>query len=265
MRRYKLAWAAAALYALAGAAAVAETPEEKGLAIAEEADRRDLGFQDSTSVLKMVLANRQGETSERELRMRVLEIEDPNEGDWSMVIFDSPRDVKGTAFLTYTHIAEPDDQWLYLPSLKRVKRISSKNKSGPFMGSEFAYEDMSSQEVGKYTYKYLRDEPCGDLMCFVVERYPVYDNSGYTRQVGWIDQDEYRSQKIEFYDRKDTLLKTLIQTEYHQYLGQYWRSHDLFMENHQTGKTTRLLWSEFAFRTGVDKNDFDKNALKRAR
>jgi len=257
----------AGLLALAGLVnpAAAETPEEKGFAIIQEADRRDLGFGDSTGVLKMILANRQGETSERELRMRVLEVPDPDEGDWSLVIFDSPRDVTGTAFLTYTHIAEPDDQWLYLPSLKRVKRISSKNKSGPFMGSEFAYEDMASQEVGKYTYKYLRDEACGDLTCFVVEAYPVYENSGYTRQIAWIDQDEYRIQKMEYYDRKDSLLKTMTPTRYKQYLDQYWRAHDLFMENHQTGKNTRLVWEDLQFQTGADKRDFDKNALKRAR
>ncbi len=249
----------------AASPAAAETPEEKGLAIAMEGDRRDTGFLNSTSTLKMILANKQGETSERDLRMRVLEVPEMDEGDKSLIVFDTPRDVKGTAFLSFTHIAEPDDQWLYLPSLKRVKRISSKNKSGPFMGSEFAYEDMSSQEVAKYTYKWLRDEPCGDLMCFVVERYPVYENSGYTRQIVWADQDEYRILKTEYYDRKDSLLKTLALSDYNQYLDQYWRAHSLYMENHQTGKTTRLQWSDFEFRVDIDEGDFDKNALKRAR
>ena len=247
----------------------AETPEEKGMAIALEGDRRDQGFENSTSTLKMVLANKQGETSERDLRMKTFEIPALDEGDKSLIVFDTPRDVKGTAFLSFTHIAEPDDQWLYLPSLKRVKRISSKNKSGPFMGSEFAYEDMSSQEVMKYTYKWLRDEPCGDLApgltCFVVERYPVYKNSGYTRQIVWGDQNEYRILKNEFYDRKDSLLKTLVLTDYHQYLDKHWRAHQLFMENHQTGKTTRLEWSDFEFKVDLDEGDFDKNALKRAR
>ena len=78
------------------------------------------------------------------------------------MVFDEPRDVKGTAMLTYSHILEPDEQWMFLPALKRVKRISSVNKSGPFMGSEFAFEDFSGQEVGKYSYLWLRDEACGD-------------------------------------------------------------------------------------------------------
>ena len=76
------------------------------------------------------------------------------------------------------------------------------------MGSEFSYEDMSSQEVAKYTYKWLRDEPCGDLLCFVIEQYPVYENSGYKRRIVWMDQENYIPRVIEFYDRKDSLLKT---------------------------------------------------------
>ena len=183
-----------AVLSLLLADAVAETPEEKGLAIAVEADRRDLGWNDSTSSLTMLLRNRQGDESLRFIRVRNLEVE--GDGDKGLTIFDEPRDVKGTAFLTFTHKTGPDDQWLYLPALKRVKRISSKNKSGPFMGSEFAYEDISSNEVEKYTYKYLRDEACGELQCFVVERYPVDPNSGYTRHVAWLDKDEYRSQLL---------------------------------------------------------------------
>ncbi len=127
------------------------TPEEIGLEIAREADNRDFGFGDQEVDVFMELFNAHGESSTREMRNRTLEIADPNKGDKTMIIFDHPRDVKGTAFLTFSNILEPDDQWLYLPSLKRVKRISSKNKSGPFVGSEFAYEDISSQEVGKYS------------------------------------------------------------------------------------------------------------------
>ncbi len=151
--------------------AAAESPEEKGLAIAQEADRRDKGFKDSTANLLMVLKNRQGQESVRKIRIRTLEVE--GDGDKSLSIFDNPRDVKGTAFLTFTHKVGDDDQWLYLPALKRVKRISSRNKSGSFMGSEFAYEDISSQEVVKYTYKWIRDEVHDGQECFLIERYPV--------------------------------------------------------------------------------------------
>jgi len=246
---------------LCACAAYAETPEEKGLAIAQEADNRDKGFQDNMANVRMILRNRQGESSERELEIRALENTAADDGDKSFVIFSKPLDIKSTALLTYTHIKDADDQWLYLPAVKRVKRITTSNKSGPFVGSEFAYEDMTSPEVAKYTYRYVRDEPCGDLKCFVVERYPVYENSGYSKQIAWIDQSEYRFQKIEFYDRKDALLKTLTLKDYHQYLGKHWRPHDMLMENHQTGKSTEMVWSDYRFRTGLKESSFSQNAL----
>ena len=242
---------------------IAETAEEKGLAIAVEADKRDEGFSDSTADMTMVLKNKQGDTSTRNIRIKTLEI--IGDGDKSMSIFDEPADVRGTAFLTFSHAIKPDEQWLYLPALKRVKRINSKNKSGPFMGSEFAYEDIASQEVEKYTYKYLRDETLNGVDCFVIERYPAYEHSGYTRQLGWINKAEYRPEKIVFYDRKDTLLKTLNYEGYRQYLDKFWRADAMHMENHQTGKSTTLTWSNYQFRTGLEDNDFNKNSLKRAR
>ncbi len=245
---------------------LAESPEEKGLAIAVEADRRDTGFGDSKASMIMTLRNRHGEESVRDLRVRMLEVTD--DGDKSLIVFDRPRDVKGTGLLSYSHKVGNDDQWLYLPALKRVKRISSANKSGSFMGSEFAYEDFTSQEVEKYTYKYLGTEPCPDnksMECFINERYPVDENSGYSRQVGWIDTKEYRPMKLDFYDRKNELLKTLVFSDYNQYLDKYWRAHKLFMQNHQTGKSTLLEWDNYTFRNGLSEQDFTRNSLKRVR
>ena len=242
---------------------LAQTAEQRGLEIAVEADHRDSGFHDSRASLQMVLRNKQGEESIREIRVRTLEQQD--DGDKSLTIFDQPADVKGTNFLSFTHKSGPDDQWLYLPALKRVKRISSRNKSGPFMGSEFAYEDLSSQEVEKFTYKYLRDENCESMDCFVIERDPVDKYSGYTREIVWIDTLEYRPQKVEYYDRKNAPLKTLTYQDYHQYLDKYWRAHNMFMENHQTGKSTRLIWTDYQFQSGQTERDFDRNSLKRVK
>ena len=248
---------------LLGPSAMAETPEERGLAIAIEMDKRDTGWGDQTADMQMILRNRQGEESTREIRTKVLEVD--GDGDKSLTVFDSPKDVKGTAFLSYTHALTPDDQWLYLPALKRVKRISSRNKSGPFMGSEFAFEDLSSQEVEKYTYKLLREEPLDGKDTYVVERRPSYEFSGYTRSIAWIDKDIWRPLKIEFYDRKDALLKTLTFREYQQYADRYWRPDQMFMDNHQTGKSTLLIWNDYVFGTGLSDRDFDRNSLKRAR
>jgi len=243
--------------------AFAETAEEKGLAIIEEADRRDAGWVDATASLEMTLRNAQGQESVRALRIKSLEVE--GDGDKSLSVFDAPKDIKGTALLSYTHALTPDDQWLYLPALKRVKRIASANKSGPFVGSEFAYEDLTSQEVEKYTYKWLRDEALEGRPCFVIEAYPVYENSGYTRQVVWLDQEMYRPLRIDYYDRKDALLKTLTASEWTQYLGQYWRPGRMLMENHQTAKSTELRWFDYQFKTGLSDRDFDQDTLKRTR
>lgn len=248
---------------LIGFAAQAETPEDKGLAIATEADRRDEGFTDYRASMSMLLRNKQGEESQRYMDTRVLEVTD--DGDKTLIVFNQPRDVKGTALLTFSHKTGDDDQWLYLPALKRVKRIASRNKSGPFMGSEFAFEDLSSQEIEKYTYKYIRDEVLDEQDMFVFERYPVDKNSGYSRQLVWLDKAEYHTFRVEFYDRKKSLLKTLVFRGYQQYLDQYWRAEEMFMENHQTGKSTLLGWEGYQFRTGLKDGDFTRNSLKRAR
>ena len=211
----------------------------------------------------MVLRNKHGQQTDRRMRSRTLEQAD--DGDKAIIIFDTPGDVKGTAFLSFTHKEGDDDQWLYLPALKRVKRIASSSKSGPFMGSEFAYEDISSQEVEKYTYRYLRDETFDGRDHFVVERDPVDPKSGYKRQVAWLDKEEYRVWKVEFYDRKDALLKTLIMADYKQYLDAYWRAGRWSMVNHQTGKSTELIWRGFAFANGYEDKDFNRNSLAKAR
>lgn len=239
----------------------AKTPEEKGLAIAKMAEFRDKGWKDSESKMLMILRDRQGQESRRDMRSRSLEVE--NDGDKGLSIFDSPPDVKGTALLTWSHALEPDDQWIYLPALKRVKRISSQNKSGPFMGSEFAYEDMASPEIEKYTYKYLRDEKFEGVDCYVVESYPAYEHSGYTRQVGWVDKERFIPLKTVYYDRKNALLKTLIFKGYKQHLNKHWRPTEMFMDNHQTGKSTTLELSNLEFRKGFTDRDFDQNTLSR--
>jgi outer membrane lipoprotein-sorting protein len=243
--------------------ALAQTPEQRGLEIAMEADRRDEGFGDSQVTMRMTLRNKNGDERSRQMRSQSLEVAD--DGDKSLIVFNDPADVKGTALLTFSHKEGADDQWLFLPALKRVKRISSSNKSGPFVGSEFAYEDLSSQEVEKYRYKYLRDESFDGRDHFVIERYPVDKKSGYTRQVVWLDTQHYRVFKVEFYDRKKSLLKTLVSSDHKQYKDKFWRPGVMEMTNHQTGKSTRLEFFEYEFQTGLDEADFTRNSLSKAR
>jgi len=239
--------------------AKAQTAEERGLEIAKAAEKADIGFHSSTVTLKMTLKNKNGQTSERNLTNRTLELME--DGDKSLIVFNSPKDVKGTSTLTFTHKVGSDDQWLYLPSIKRVKRISSNNKSGPFVGSEFAYEDLSSQEVEKYAYKFLEEK--GSLL--VVEQDPVDPKSGYRRRIVTYNKDKgYRMEKVEFYDRKNSLLKTLIYSNYQVHKNKFWRAGTLNMVNKQSNKETRLEFTNYNFDANLTDDDFTQVALKRA-
>ncbi len=235
----------------------------KGLEIAQERKRRDLGWQDAEAEMVMLLSNRYGTTSERE--MRVMSLEVAGDGDKSLVVFDTPRDISGTALLTYAHVVGADDQWLYMPALKRVKRIASKNKSGPFVGSDFAYEDMVSFEVRKFKHRLLRVETLDGIDHFVVEQVPLDGLSGYSRQVLWLDQEHLRVMQAEFYDKKSALVKKLALSDYRLHLELYWRAHRLHMKNVQTGSETILTVKGMRFKTGLKEADFSQSGLKRIR
>ncbi len=259
-------------FLLAGALALAANAEapsgamaEKGFEVAARSDRSDRGFRDSKVELKMILRNKAGKETTRRLSIATLEIPDEGTGDKSLIVFESPADISGTALLSHAKILDPDDQWLFLPALKRVKRISSANKSGPFVGSEFAFEDFTALELNKFTYKYIREEACGELMCDVVERYPRYERSGYTKQITWLDQRDYQVRKVEFYDRRGDLLKTLVLEDYQQYEGKYWRAKRMSMVNHKTGKSTDLIYSDYTFQAGLRDRQFVKTVLTRLR
>lgn len=237
----------------------AQTPEERGLEIAKAAEQADLGFGSSSVDLKMTLKNKNGQTSERLLSTITLELTE--DGDKSLNVFKSPKDVKGTSTLTFTHKVGSDDQWLYLPSIKRVKRISSSNKSGPFVGSEFAYEDLSSQEIEKYSYKFIEEN--GNLL--IVEQDPIDPKSGYTKRVVTYNKSKgYRIENVEFYDRKNSLLKTLSYSDYKLYKNKFWRASTFKMINHQNNKETTLNFSDYNFEANLTDDDFSQAALQRA-
>ena len=237
----------------------AQTPEERGLEIAIAAEKADLGFQSTSVNIKMTLKNKNGQTSERDLTTQTLELTE--DGDKSLIVFNSLKDVKGTSTLTFTHKLGSDDQWLFLPSIQRVKRISSSNKSGPFVGSEFAYEDLSSQEIEKYSYKFLEEN--GNLLN--VEQDPVDPKSGYTRRIVTYNKDKgYRIEKVDFYDRKNALLKTLTYSDYKLYKDKFWRAGIFKMVNIQSHKETTLEFSAYNFDVNLTDEEFTQVALKRA-
>ena len=254
-----------ALAAAFVSSANASSSDTEGFDIAARSDRSDVGFGDSEVQLRMVLRNAAGQESSRSLRISTLEKPDESVGDKSLVVFNTPRDIEGTALLSHARILDPDDQWLYLPALKRVKRISSSNKSGPFVGSEFAFEDFTAIELNKFDYRFIRSEQCGDFQCDVLERLPRYENSGYTKQIAWVDQTDFQIRKVEFYDRRGDLLKVLELQDYRLYDNGVWRAHKLVMVNVQTKKQTDFIYGDFEFGAGLSDKEFVKGRLSRLR
>lgn len=236
--------------------------EYRGLELAFKAKGKNRGWVDMQAQMTMLLRDAMGRETIRQLRVKSKET--AGDGDKNLFVFESPMDIRGSAFLSYSHIDRDDEQWLYLPALKRVKRIASASKAGAFMGSEFAYEDLSSFEVEKYRHRYLGDKSCQGGVCHIIEQTPTDRNSGYSRRLVWQDQEHSRVWKIDYYDEQSQLFKTLVSGDFSRYLGKYWRPKTVNMQNYQTGKSTTLKYRSYQFDTGLSDRDFHKNALKRA-
>ncbi|MDC8758952.1 outer membrane lipoprotein-sorting protein [Janthinobacterium fluminis] len=249
-------------FALCCGGAWAAGNAERGLEVAREMDARDKGFGDYRMAMAMTLRDKQGSLSVRQMQGAVYET--AKDGDKSLIVFQAPNDIRGTAFLTFAHGNRPDDQWLYLPAIKRTKRIASDNRMGSFMGSEFAFEDMGSQELDKYNYRLLGEEKLGDIAAFKLERTPKAEGSGYSRQVVWVDAQRYIPLRIDYYDRKNEPLKTLLYGAYQQFKNKYWRAEKMEMQNQQNGKSTTIAYSGYQFQVGVTEDHFDPQRLEHA-
>jgi len=227
--------------------------------IAQKADNVTDGFESSIAQTEMILINASGQKSTRKLEMKTLEGEN---GDKSISTFLTPADVKGTKTLTHEHVERDDDQWLYLPALKRVKRIASSNKSGSFMGSEFSYEDIGNQNYQKFTYEDKVEEvELNGEACYKGVRIPKEKNSGYTKQVSWVTKEGFLLKQVEYYDRKSELLKTAVFSDYKQVEG-VWRVGKIEMKNHQNDKSTVLIWKDDKVKVGLTAKEFNKRVLK---
>lgn len=251
------------LVLIAPAPVVAQQAEgaQGARAIAVEADRRDRGFGDYRARLEMILRDPDGDETRRELELSVMETEGGEEK--SLILFESPRDIRGTALLTYSHPDRENEQWLYLPALRRTKRISATGRSSPFMGSEFAYEDLVRTSVDEYTYRYVGEEELDRTPTWVIERVPRYEGTGYSRARLWIDQAEYRVLRTDYWDLRDRELKTLTVHGYREYLDGIWRADEMRIRNLRTGESTVLLWHDYRFHTGLNEGDFSRSALGR--
>ncbi len=256
--------------ALSARLASAEQPSsesvqaQKAFRIMAESDRRDDGWQDSTANMTMIIRRADGREVIREVTTKTLEGE--NGQDKSLLFFAKPLDVKGTVFLTHSFPLEADKQWIYLPSQNRVKRISSKRKTGRFMGSEFTFEDMAAFSLEKNNYRYLGEAECGEPLqaCHIIETRSKDPYTGYEKTISHIDVAELRSWEIEFYSRRTgKLSKQLSISSYQLYLDKFWRPAQLSMRNVVSNSATILQWHDQKLSVGLADSEFRKAALER--
>lgn len=222
--------------------------EKRGLEIYTQQYLIDEGWKSMSTTMEMELIDANGNSSTRTVIKQTLEEE--KSPDKTLGIFVAPNDIKGTVMLTFEHEDSADSQWLYMPAIKRTKKINAKNKSGSFIGSEFSWEDISTTELTKYTYKLLDETETH----WVVERVPSYEFSGYSKQKTKVNKANYQTEEIEFFDKKGDLLKTLVLTDWREYDGGYWRPKHFEMKNLQNGKTTILKLSDYELGVAEKRN-----------
>lgn len=240
---------------------------------AQKVDSRDDGFKSSSADVNMLIANASGEATQRKLKVDVLEVED--NGNKTLMEFTFPADIKGTALLSHPNFGADDDQWLYLPGIKRVKRISSRNKSGAFVGSEFSFEDLTDKYIDDYSYEIIEEKECAvevyngseyvnkTVSCKALQRKGKDKYSAYSREVLYIDEKHYRILKVEYFDVRGNLLKVFTTEKFRQFDGRFWRPMFAKMENVQTGKVTTLEYDNIDFGVGLKDSDFIRSKLGR--
>ncbi len=240
-------------------------PESYAEALNRKSIERHRGWGDSVSVTRMVIRNRRGQTSERLLETRALELAD--DAGRALTVVQAPEDAEGIALLVHSWKEKADDIWLYLPAVKRVKRITSSGRSGYFLGSDFRFGDFTStgpSEQGRIAVS--GEEQLENCFCKVLERvYAEDEEEPYHRIRVWLDEQEYRAHRVEYYDRKNRLEKTLVIGDYRLHAGRHWRAHHMRMQNHLTQGETELHIESIRFGVGLAEDDFNTNALKRAR
>lgn len=210
-----------------------------GRQLADYADLFDTGWKDSYARSTMTLFDANGDSVRRDSVQLILE---KSEGDKSIVRFLTPAEIKGVAALTHEHPDATDDNWLYLPATKRVRRISGANKTASFQGTEFTYEDLSNRIVAKYDWRFVEETDVetaeGKMPVYKLEAKPRYKDTGYSRLVIYLHREKWRQERIEFFDKADRLLKVLDNGRWKHRHGRFWRPVLVEMKNVQTKKRT---------------------------
>ncbi|MEJ2409803.1 MAG: outer membrane lipoprotein-sorting protein [Novosphingobium sp.] len=233
----------------------------RGREIAGTVDRNDAGFTDYVVDGEMTVRRSGGAQAKRDFEMNTLEVR--NGGDKRLVVFSEPRDLAGFVSLTFTNAGAPDDQWIYLPAIKRVKRLAARDKTGSFAGSEFSYEDIATWELTNYDYEFIRDEPCGEpkTTCHTIANLPKYEYSGYSKLVETIDPRIWQPVRIVYFDKSGRPLKQLEFFGYKKYQDRFWRPSRIVMTNLRDKSVSEIVWTGYHFKTGLKAIDLTANRM----
>jgi len=229
--------------------------------------REATAIQDLTGELTYTNISKTGRTQTRTLKQYIL-CTDAEEYTYNLVLeFTSPQDVSGTATLTIQHAGKDDDQWLYLPVLRTSKRISPNKKSDRFMGTEITYEDLSgylSEPLEDYSYTMVGEEAVEGRQAYLIEALPRAGvKTQYAKRRLWIDQQTHLMLRTEFFDQKNTLLKTYVASDIRSVgAGKHVRAHRVVMHNVQTGNRTEVSYRNFAIDQQVQEEIFTKTWLE---
>ena len=237
----------------------ANAQELTGRDIVEKAYNLPTG-DDMTSELTMTLTNKSGQTRVRKIKQFT---KDFGKVEKSIMFFISPADVKNTSFMNWSYDSDkPDDQWIYLPALKKVKRISSDSKSDYFMGSDFTYDDLGDRKLDADVHKLLREENIDGKDCYVVESVSKDEDYMYSKTITWIRKDNFVGVKKEFYDEDGELLKALSIKNVEKISG-FWTITKSEMNNVQKDHKTTIELSNIKINTGVPASKFSERMMMR--
>ena len=250
-----------------GAAATAGAESITGDEIARRVNARDDGDHVSRD-LTMKMIDKRGRQ-----RVRVTSAFRKYEQDVkkTAIFYHKPKNLKDQAFLNhdYHEVGRDDDRWIYLPAMRKVRRISASERGDYFFGTDMTYEDINNEtkvNIEDYTRTYQRDEPVDGHACHVMEALPVDRKTakqlGYGRVVSWVDPKIWMLRKAEYYDVKGRLLKTIGFRDIRQVQGR-WTAHRLEAKNHQTKHQTLLLFENVDYEKPLPDDLFTLRRLRR--
>jgi outer membrane lipoprotein-sorting protein len=230
-----------------------------GKQIIEKVYNRPTG-DNQTSDLAMTLINKSGAQRLREIKQFTMDLGDVEK---SIMFFLSPADVKNTSFMSWTYDSDQsDDQWIYLPALKKTKRISSDSKSDYFMGSDFTYDDLGDRKLEDDTHKLLREETLDGKECYVVESLSKNEDYMYSKTLVWVNKSNFIGVQKEFYDEDEDLLKILAIKEVEEISG-IWVITNSEMKNVQKNHRTTMVLNNVQINTGMSASKFTERMMMR--